>query len=130
MKKKIIIINLLVLVLFMSCEKNTEKLNSENESLKRANDSLLDITNQLKNKFIFDQASIRLIPSEKNSNKLGSFYEGTFVIIAYNKSDKVLFSEKLSDTNSIDLNSLKSGIYFLKITSDKNVKTFKVILMK
>lgn len=82
---------LLLSIVFISCDKNIEKLNSEIESLKQKNDSLLKITNALDDKFVFDEARIKVVPSEKNSNKLGSKYEGTFVIEAYNKSDEVLF---------------------------------------
>ena len=90
-------------IIFISCDKKIEKLNSEIATLKRTNDSLREITSQLKDKFIFDKTKIKIIPSEKNSNKLGSNYEGTFVIIAYNKSDEVLFSNELDRSNGFEL---------------------------
>ena len=63
---------LLLSIVFISCNKNIEKLNSEIDSLKQKNDSLLKITSALEDKYIFDEARIKVIPSEKNSNKLGS----------------------------------------------------------
>lgn len=98
--KKII---LLLSVTFISCGKNSDELNSEILKLKQTNDSLLNITNSLKDKYIFDEAKIKVIPSEKNINKVGSDYEGTFVITAYNKSDNVLFSTELNESNGLEL---------------------------
>ncbi len=94
---------LLISIVFISCDKNVEKLNSEIAMLKQTNDSLRKITSGLKDKFIFDKARIKVIPSEKNSNKLGSYYEGTFVIAAYNKFDEVMFSNELDNSNGLEL---------------------------
>ena len=105
---------LLLSIVCISCDKNIEKLNSEMDSLKQKNDSLLKITSALEDKFVFDEARIKVVASEKNSNKLGSNYEGTFVIEAYNKSDEVLFSNNLDDSNElINPQSLKidGGVY-------------------
>lgn len=99
---------LLLAVTFISCGKNSEDLNSQIDKLKRTNDSLLKITNGLKDKYIFDEAKVKVIPSEKNSNKLGSDYEGTFVVTAYNKSDIVLFSNELNESNGLELVNPKS----------------------
>lgn len=116
---------LLLSIVFISCDKNIEKLNSEIESLKQKNDSLLKITNALEDKFVFDEARIKVVPSEKNSNKLGSKYEGTFVIEAYNKSDEVLFSNNLDDSNElVNPQALKNddGVYpfEFKLTPKEN----------
>ena len=135
-------------IVFISCDKNVEKLNSEIATLKRTNDSLREITSQLKGKFIFDEAKIKVIPSEKNSNKLGSNYEGTFVITAYNKSDEVLFSNELDDSNGLELinpqllikddigyrfkfklNQKENGIHFLIKSSSSIGKTFDGIII-
>ncbi|MDQ5930041.1 MAG: hypothetical protein QG594_1824 [Bacteroidota bacterium] len=100
--KKII---LLLPIIFLSCNNNTDKMNKEIGKLRNINDSLLAITSGLKDKYIFDEARIKIIPSEKNTNKLGSDYEGTFVVIAYNKTDEVFFSKKLDSVNGLQLMS-------------------------
>ena len=137
---------LLLSIVFISCDKNIEKLNSEIDFLKQKNDSLLKITSALEDKFIFDEARIKVVPSEKNSNKLDSNYEGTFVIEAYNKSDEVLFSNNLDDSNElINPQSLKNDdgrysfrfkltqkenrVYFLIKSSNSIGKSFDGIII-
>lgn len=71
---------------------NSDKLAFENISLKKENDSLKEI---LKTKFIFDDVKIRIIPSENNTNRIGSEYVGEYVLAAYNKLDIVEFTTEL-----------------------------------
>ena len=84
----------------LSCTDKTQ--NDEIIKLKAQNDSLLKITNSLTNKFVFDQARVKIIDSKDNTFKIGSEYSGTFAVIAFNKSDDVLFSTKLME-GSFDL---------------------------
>ncbi|MBF7090082.1 hypothetical protein IUY40_00805 [Flavobacterium sp. ALJ2] len=100
MKK--IILFLLIITLF-SCNKKTEALSQEIKTLRHMNDSLTKITNSLKDKYIFDEVRVKVVPSEKNNYKLNSTYEGTFLIIAYNESDSVYFSTKMDSTNGLNL---------------------------
>lgn len=97
MKKAILLLSLI----FLSCSQKNDKLYNEISILKRKNDSLKSIIDTLNTKFIFDDIKNRFITSEKNTNKLGTEYEGEFVIVAYNRNDKVEFTTKL-DKNGID----------------------------
>jgi hypothetical protein len=99
---KRIILVILTLMLF-SCNNNNEELNLEISRLKKANDSLSKITNSLKDKFVFDEARVKIIPSENNTNKIGSEYNGVFVVVAYNKNDNVEFSTEFDKGNGFDL---------------------------
>jgi hypothetical protein len=97
MKKLILLFALTIL----SCNQKNNEQNVEISILKRKNDSLKSIINTLNTKFIFDNIKHRFIASEKNSDKLGSEYEGEFVIVGYNRNDKVEFTTKLGK-NGID----------------------------
>ena len=90
---------LVAITFFSSCNDNSEQLRNQVKKLEATNDSLLNITNSLKDKFVFDQARVKIVPSEKNSNKIGSEYVGTFVVIAYNERDEILFSTEMDKSN-------------------------------
>ena len=91
--KKIILLSSLI---FLSCNQKNDELHSEISILKRKNDSLKSIIDTLNTKFIFDGIKNRFIASEKNTNKLGTEYHGEFVIVAYNRNDKVKFTTKVA----------------------------------
>ncbi len=92
---------LLLILTFLSCNQKNDELKNEISLLKRKNDSLKNIIDTLNTKFIFDDIKNRFIASEKNTNKLGTEYEGEFVIVGYNRNDKVEFTTKLGK-NGID----------------------------
>lgn len=86
-------IYLFTIVLLISCTKENTNV-TEMQKLKLENDSLKAI---LKNKFVFDDVKVRMIPSAKNTNEIGSIHDGEFVIIAYNKADSIEFSTQMND---------------------------------
>ena len=132
MKKIILFIFSLTAI---SCNRNNEELNSEINQLKKINDSLINITNSLKDKFVFDEAIVKIIPSEKNTNKIGSEYNGDFVVIGYNKNAQVEFSTKLDRKNGIEfinpeiLKRDSDGYHFkMRLTEKENDIHFRVNL--
>lgn len=124
---------LLLPIIFFSCKTDNNDLSLEIKKLKLVNDSLRKITDNLKDKFIFDEVGVKIIPSDKNTNKIGSYYEGNFVLIAYNKKDKIHFSTKLDSTDENKLIApeiLKrnyDGYYFkVKLNEKENNIHFNV----
>ena len=87
--KKLIAIIVLPL-LFINCQNNerTAKLETEIEGLKRRNDSLVNIVNGIKEKYVFDNVAVKTIPSYKNADKLNSISRNEIVFIAYNDEGK------------------------------------------
>tara|TARA_R110000868_G_scaffold410605_1_gene699224 strand:+ start:748 stop:1203 length:456 start_codon:yes stop_codon:yes gene_type:complete len=104
-----ILLILLISIFFLSCNNQSGELKSENEILKKENDSLQKLLTKLNNKYIFDDIKVRVIPSENNTKKIGSEFNGEFVIVGYNKETVVNFStEKDNNTEDfIDTKSLK-----------------------
>jgi len=97
MKKTLLLLSFVIL----SCN----SVNNESElkivKLQKKNDSLKSIIDTLNSKFIFDDIKVRFIASEKNSNKLNSDYISEFVIVAYNRKDKIKFATEL-EPNKVD----------------------------
>lgn len=104
-----ILLFLLISILVLSCNNQSGELEKENNNLKKANDSLQKLLTNLNDKYIFDDIKVRVIPSENNTNKIGSEFKGEFVIVGYNKETVVNFStEKNKNTGDfIDTKSLK-----------------------
>ena len=134
MRNCIKILSLTSAIILFSCTRDTDKLQAELENLKVERDSLLDITESLKNKFVFDQARVKIVASEKNTNKLGTEYNGNFVLFAFNEDDEILFSTEL-DTSNFNLKNpvkLKRGFdgysFTMKLKENSNDIHFKVNL--
>ena len=104
-----ILLILLISTFFLSCNNQSGELKSENEILKKENDSLQKLLTKLNDKYIFDNIKVRVIPPKNNTNKIGSEFKGEFVIVGYNKETVVNFStEKDKKTGDfIDTKSLK-----------------------
>ncbi|MBP7497435.1 MAG: fibronectin type III domain-containing protein, partial [Bacteroidales bacterium] len=49
-------------------------------------------------------------------------------IYIYNISGSLIYQQNITSSSSIDLSSYNKGIYFIKVMSDKNVKTDKIII--
>ena len=116
------IILFLIPLFFLSC-KNDElpQLRNEILNLKEQNDSLSNI---IKNKFIFDNADLRIIPSIKNSKTIDSEFEGEIVIVGYNNADITLidgkWNYKKSRYENGDTIKNHQGAYKLKLDRIKN----------
>lgn len=92
-------ITLLILIstIFGCNEMNrTENLLYKVEELKTENDSLKNIISTLNQKYIFDEVTVRHIPSNTNNYKLNSEYEAEIVVVGYNrrKDSIISFPEK------------------------------------
>jgi len=87
--KRLTIITVFAILLF-SCQNSnrTEKLEAEVKSLKYRSDSLQNIVNGIKDKYVFDSLTIRQIPYYANTNKLNSIYREEFVFVGYNANGK------------------------------------------
>ncbi|WP_047414164.1 hypothetical protein [Cellulophaga sp. Hel_I_12] len=124
--KKLIAIIVLPL-LFINCQNNerTAKLETEIEGLKRRNDSLVNIVNGIKEKYVFDNVAVRTIPSYKNTDKLNSISRNEIVFIAYNDEGKsrVMFNESQEKGAKYkDTLQMENGAFILerKLTEEKN----------
>ncbi len=119
-----------LLVVIVSCKDNN--LEKKVLTLQKTNDSLKTILDTLKTKYIFDNVFVRQIPSESNTNKIGSTYEGEFFFVAYNDEDAVLFSGIKNDFSKADTLRIKRrtlGIYdFETILKDTTYFSFKPII--
>jgi len=104
MKKLIIIF---IAAITISCNNQVEIYKEEIVDLKKRNDSLQTILTELNRKYIFDDIKVRVIPSEENTNKMGSDYNGEFVIVGYNKSTVVNFGTGMDSNNGDFVNQKK-----------------------
>ena len=102
-----ILLILLISTLIIGCNNQSGELKRENKILKRENDSLQKLLSNLNDKYIFDDIRVRVIPSENNTNKIGSEFKGEFVIVGYNKETVVNFSTE-KDKNTGDFTDTKS----------------------
>lgn len=125
MKK--LITTILLPLLFINCQHNnrTVKLKAEIEGLKKRNDSLENIVNGIKDKYVFDNIAVRTIPSYKNTDKLNSISRNEIVFIAYNNDGKsrVMFNESQEKgTGYKDTLEMENGAFILerKLTQEKN----------
>tara|TARA_R110000868_G_scaffold335029_1_gene595756 strand:+ start:48 stop:506 length:459 start_codon:yes stop_codon:yes gene_type:complete len=124
--KKLILIICLPIVFFSCQNKNqTEKLVTEINELKKRNDSLVNIVNGIKEKYVFDNVAVRTIPSYKNTDKLNSLSRNEIVFIAYNDGGKsrVMFNESQEKgTGYKDTLQMENGAFILerKLTEEKN----------
>ena len=109
-----------------ACNEQTQ-VTHELESLRQENDSLKQIVNSLNDKYIFDKVYARIIPSEDNTNEIGSEYQGEFVFVGYNENDRVIFSPNLRGENSDTLTPAYAGYKFSRtIVPDNNYLQFKI----
>ncbi|WP_196894733.1 hypothetical protein [Aureivirga marina] len=96
MKNKEIIL-LLASILLLSC--NSDRNNLEIiQKLEKERDSLKTIIDTLNTKYIFDNASIRLIVDKDSIEKIGSEYKGEFVFVGYNEKSIVKFHTGKKDS--------------------------------
>lgn len=106
---------------FISCD--NQKLKNEISYLKTQNDSLINVLDTLKTKFIFDNAFVKHIVNENKPMEEGKEYEGEFYFVAYNRNDKILFKQDLS-SSSDTLSKIKSGGYIYKFKAKKGTNDF------
>ena len=100
-------------------------MKAEIEGLKKRNDSLENIVNGIKDKYVFDNIAVRTIPSYKNTDKLNSISRNEIVFIAYNNDGKsrVMFNESQEKgTGYKDTLEMENGAFILerKLTQEKN----------
>jgi len=125
MKKLTIII--IFPFLFFSCQNinKTEKLEAEIQELKTQNDSLENIVNRIKEKYVFDNITVRTIPSYKNTDKLNSIHKQEIVFIGYNDDgrSRVMFNaNQEKGVGRQDTLKIEKGAFILerKLTEEKN----------
>lgn len=111
---------------------NTDKTyENKNLELKKQNDSLINILNLIKNKYVFDSISIQQRSNEKNTKKINSTYESDFFVVGFGlnnldftKYDSISYNPlKLYNKSTLE-NS--EGIYKLKMKLDKKLNSFNI----
>ena len=85
-----------IIGLIMSC--NNSSIKKELDTLKRENDSLKNILEEINNKYVFDSIAFRDIYSNKNTNKLNSDFEIELLVVGYNHKES--FFTKYDSINS------------------------------
>ncbi len=129
MKKAIIL--LLLTFLTSGCTDNNQSKTTmaEIKSLRKENDSLKNIIDEINNKFIFDSVFIKTINNPKNSYKPNSDYEMEILFVGYNP-DKSYFVkyDSIVDGKKINPDSLlqKNGSFKYKTKLTKQVNKVQI----
>ncbi|WP_158976260.1 hypothetical protein [Cellulophaga sp. L1A9] len=135
MKKLLILI--LLQTLFFSCRNNNQsaKLEMEILILKKSNDSLESIVNEIKDKYVFDSLTIRQIPNATNTKKINSVYKEEFVFVGYNTNGKTsvvigdtLISKKGGFLHEVELTQDRTSYIGIFKTENDYGKTFEAHL--
>lgn len=74
--------------------------------------------------------NIKITPNPvKNSFKIQNlkFSSATYSLQIFNILGKKVFEKQIINVENIDISTLKNGIYFAKILSDRSSKTFKIL---
>lgn len=72
-------------------------------------DSLQQIVDTLRTKYIFDNLTAIYIPNENQPIKEGKPYTGKFYFVAFNIEDRVIFSQNIDFENSDTLSKIEYG---------------------
>jgi hypothetical protein len=115
---------LLFIILTTSCqnndinEKNQEILNS----LKRENDSLKLIMEEISQKYVFDSIIFRDVRSPDNTYKLNSDFEVELLVLGYNSKESYFVKyDDLKNTNPDTINVNNGGfVYRTKLDEKVN----------
>lgn len=113
------------LVFFVSCQSYSDDQIKEIEQLRKNNDSLSRVLEDIANKYVFDSISFREIPNPNNTAKLNSEYSLELIVIGYSpdktyfvKYDSIVDGKKI---NPDTLRQINGGFkYSTKLESDKN----------
>ncbi|AOW19317.1 hypothetical protein [Urechidicola croceus] len=128
------IIPVIILFALIGCNNSQTGLAEKIDLLKKQNDSLTKIIDDLNEKYIFDEIKADFTPSNKNKYKIGEEYNGKFFLIGHNNLDYVLFSTKLEEGSANlyrpdTLRSKSASYKFSRILDNKeNNFFFKVYL--
>ncbi|WP_420603269.1 hypothetical protein [Flagellimonas sp.] len=109
-----------------------EKLNGVMENLKKENDSLKNIVEEINDKYVFDSITIRNIPHYENTNKLHSVFKTEIVFVGYNGNGNtsVIIKDSVTKTSGVKtfkidtLNLLKGG-FWLERKLDSEINYFQ-----
>lgn len=114
---------LILSIAAVNCGNESENLKREMAILKAENDSLKTELDTLKTKFVFDKAFVKHIVNENKPMKAGEQYEGAFYFVAYNNSDRLLFTQDLG-AKPDTLSQMKGGGYTYEFTARKGENNF------
>ena len=92
MKKLFTLILLLVLTFNCSENSNLENTSTKINNLKRANDSLQKIFDEINTKWVFDSIAIRKIYHHENSYQPNSVLRAEFVIAGFSENETYLLN--------------------------------------
>ncbi|WP_034924811.1 hypothetical protein [Gillisia sp. CAL575] len=125
--KNIIFLLVLIIIVTASCNySNEEKINLENQITTERNkaDSLQKIIDTLRTKFIFDNLTILHVPNRNQPIEDGKKYTGKIYFVAFNKEDRILFSDKLVFKNPDTISKIDYGGFEYKTVGKKGENNF------
>jgi len=125
--KNLIFLLVLIIIFTTSCDySNKEKINLENQIIPERNkvDSLQRIIDTLRTKFIFDDLTILHIPNRNQPIEEGKEYTGRIYFVAFNKEDRILFSDKLAFKNPDTISKIEYGGFEYKTVGKKGENNF------
>ena len=115
------------LVIWTSCtNSDQDKLLLEKKIVDERNraDSLQQIIDTLRTKYIFDNLTAIHIPNEYKPIKEGQPYTGKLYFVAFNKEDRVLFSQNTDFENSDTLSKIEYGGFLYDAIGQKGENKF------
>ena len=131
MKKPIVVLIVGLCLWNCSDSHKAESLANEIQSLRKENDSLKTIVNEINEKYVFDNVAIKTIPSYKNTDKLNSVSRSEIVFIGYNDNgdSRIMFDDLTkTDLKYSDTLKMENGAFIFerKLTKEKNIFQGKV----
>lgn len=132
MKSKIILLLFATCLLIFSCDnKEMKSMREEMVILKKKNDSLNFIIEEISEKYVFDSISIVNKPSLDNTYKIGSNYKMNITISAFNKSDYFIKYDTVVNNKKINADTLefKKGTYEYNNILDKDGKYIRIEML-
>ncbi len=124
--KKIIFL-FLITIISTSCniqKKENLSLKNQIEKEKKKVDSLQAIVDTLQTKFIFDNLKILHIPNENKALEEGKEFSGKIYFVAFNREDRILFSDKLEFKNPDTISKIDYGGFEYKSVGKKGENNF------
>ena len=115
------------LVILTSCNNsNQDNLLLEKRILDERNraDSLQQIVDTLRTKYIFDNLTAIHIPNENQPIKEGQPYTGKLYFVAFNKEDRVIFSQNMDFKDSDTLSKIEYGGFLYDAIGEKGENKF------
>lgn len=116
------------MIFLSSCDNSNTKekisFNKKSQVEKNKVDSLQNIIDTLKTKYIFDKMLVLNIVNKNKPLIAGEEYTGKFYFVAYNEDDRVLFSQKAIPKKMDTLSKIDIGGYIYNFIAKKGENKF------